>query len=55
MIGIGKWGEFVFNAPYTGDVIEKINDVILPKDNVEFMKKHNNGGEGDLKTILKEV
>ena len=44
---MGKWGEFVFNAPYTGDVIEKINDVVLPKDYVEFMKKHN-GGEGDI-------
>ena len=42
-----KWGEFEFNAPYEGDVIEKINEVVLPKDYVEFMKKHN-GGEGDI-------
>lgn len=42
-----KWGEFEFNAPYEGDVIEKINEVVLPKDYVEFMKIHN-GGEGDI-------
>ena len=42
-----KWGEFEFNAPYEGDVIEKINEVVLPKDYVEFMKKHN-GGEGHI-------
>lgn len=42
-----KWGEFEFNAPYSGGVIEKINEVLLPKDYVEFMKKHN-GGEGDI-------
>lgn len=44
---MGKWGEFMFNDPYSGDVIEKINEVVLPKDYVEFMKKHN-GGEGDI-------
>ena len=44
---MGKWGEFVFNAPYGGAVIEKINEVVLPKDYVEFMKNHN-GGEGDV-------
>ena len=42
-----KWGEFEFNAPYFGETIEKINDVVLPKDYIEFMKKHN-GGEGDI-------
>ena len=47
VIDMQKWGEFEFNAPYDGDVIEKINEVVLPKDYVEFMKKHN-GGEGDI-------
>lgn len=42
-----KWGEFVFNAPYGGAVIEKINEVVLPKDYVAFVKIHN-GGEGDI-------
>lgn len=42
-----KWGEFEFNAPYNGEVIKKINEVELPEDYVEFMKKHN-GGEGDI-------
>ncbi len=38
---------FEFNTPYIGEIIEKINDVVLPKDYIEFMKKHN-GGEGDI-------
>ena len=42
-----RWGEFVFNKPYAGEIIEKINEVILPKDYVAFMKNHN-GGEGDI-------
>ncbi len=42
-----KWGMFEFNTPYIGEIIEKINDVVLPKDYIEFMKKHN-GGEGDI-------
>lgn len=42
-----KWREFEFNAPYNGEVIKKINEVELPEDYVEFMKKHN-GGEGDI-------
>lgn len=42
-----KWGMFEFNTPYIGKNIEKINDVVLPKDYIEFMKKHN-GGEGDI-------
>lgn len=42
-----NWGEFEFNAPYNGDIIEKINEVVLPKDYVEFMRMHN-GGEGDI-------
>lgn len=37
----------MFNAPYDGAVIEKINEVVLPKDYVAFMKIHN-GGEGDI-------
>ena len=42
-----KWGTFRFNTPYIGKNIEKINEVVLPKDYIEFMKKHN-GGEGDI-------
>ena len=42
-----RWGEFVFNKPYAGEIIEKINEVVLPKDYVAFMKNHN-GGEGDI-------
>ena len=42
-----KWGMFEFNTPYVGEIIEKINDVVLPNDYIEFMKKHN-GGQGDI-------
>ena len=42
-----KWGMFEFNSPYFGEIIEKINDVVLPNDYIELMKKHN-GGEGDI-------
>ncbi|MGN0159988.1 MAG: SMI1/KNR4 family protein [Lachnospiraceae bacterium] len=38
-----KWGTFEFNTPYLGETIEKINEVVLPKDYIEFMKKHNGG------------
>lgn len=38
---------FEFNTPYVGEIIEKINDVVLPNDYIEFMKKHN-GGQGDI-------
>ena len=33
-----KWGMFEFNTPYIGEIIEKINDVVLPKDYIDFMK-----------------
>ena len=33
-----KWGMFEFNTPYVGEIIEKINDVVLPNDYIEFMK-----------------
>ena len=42
-----KWGMFEFNKPYIGEFNEKIYDVVLPIDYIEFMKKHN-GGEGDI-------
>ena len=42
-----NWKEFVFNEPYVGGKIERINNVILPKQYVGFMKKHN-GGKGDI-------
>ena len=35
-----KWGMFEFNTPYVGEIIEKINDVVLPNDYIEFMKRH---------------
>ena len=44
---MGNWGEFIFNEPYTGDEVERINDVILPEQYIDFMKEHN-GGEGDI-------
>lgn len=44
---MSKWGEFEFNPPYIGEEIEKINKVVLPKQYINFMKKHN-GGEGDI-------
>ena len=47
MINMEKWNEFEFNVSYNGGDIEKINGVVLPKDYIEFMKKHN-GGEGDI-------
>ena len=30
---------FEFNTPYVGEIIEKINDVVLPNDYIEFMKR----------------
>lgn len=46
-----NWKEFVFNEPYVGGKIERINNVILPKQYVGFMKKHN-GGKGDISRKL---
>ena len=34
-----KWGNFVFNEPYIGNEIKQINNVVLPKQYLEFMKK----------------
>jgi hypothetical protein len=42
-----NWGDFEFNGPYTGENIEKVNGVALPKNYIEFMREHN-GGEGDI-------
>ena len=42
-----NWGEFEFNEPYTGNEINKVNNVDLPRQYVEFMREHN-GGEGDI-------
>lgn len=44
---MGKWEEFEFNALYIGEITEQINQVALPKDYVDFMRKHN-GGEGNI-------
>lgn len=44
---MGKWEEFEFNATYIGEITEQINQVALPKDYVDFMRKHN-GGEGNI-------
>ena len=46
-LSVDNWKEFVFNEPYVGGKIECINNVILPKQYVCFMKKHN-GGRGDI-------
>ena len=42
-----KCGNFVFNEPYIGNEIKQINNVVLPKQYLEFMKMHN-GGQGDI-------
>lgn len=44
---MNKWESFKFNEPYPGKIIDKINNVTLPEEYLEFMKKHN-GGEGDI-------
>lgn len=44
---MSTWGDFKFNEPYTGDIIERIKSVVLPKQYFDFMKIHN-GGEGDI-------
>ncbi len=46
-LNMDKWGNFVFNEPYIGNEIKQINNVVLPKQYLEFMKKHN-GGQGDI-------
>ena len=43
----GNWFEFEFNAPYEGKEIISVNDVTLPAQYLNFMKKHN-GGVGDI-------
>lgn len=44
---MGNWGKFEFNDSYEGEEIEKVNNVILPEQYIEFMRNHN-GGEGDI-------
>ena len=44
---MSSWKDFEFNNPYYGEDIIKINDVVLPDDYKEFMRKYN-GGEGDI-------
>lgn len=44
---MANWGGFVFNEPYLGETINRINDVILPVQYINFMNKHN-GGEGNI-------
>lgn len=44
---MANWGGFVFNEPYLGKTINRINDVILPVQYINFMNKHN-GGEGNI-------
>ena len=48
-----KCGNFVFNEPYIGNEIKQINNVVLPKQYLEFMKKHN-GGQGDIGETWRE-
>ena len=38
---MNNWKEFVFNEPYVGGKIERINNVILPKQYVGFMKNNS--------------
>ena len=40
------WAKFDFNDPYEGEIIESINNIPIPVEYIDFMKKHN-GGEGD--------
>ena len=42
-----QWNDFEFNEPYDGPEISSINGISLPKQYIEFIKKHN-GGEGDI-------
>ena len=35
------------NSHFIGEITEQINQVALPKDYVDFMRKHN-GGEGNI-------
>lgn len=42
-----NWGNFVFNGSYVGNEIKQINNIVLPKQYLEFMKKYN-GGKGDI-------
>lgn len=44
---MNNWGEFVFSKPYEGTKIDKVNNVVLPLQYIDFMKQHN-GGEGDI-------
>ena len=44
---MNDWGEFVFSKPYEGTTIDKVNNVVLPLQYIDFMKQHN-GGEGDI-------
>lgn len=34
-----QWGEFVFHEPYAGDKIERINNVVLPKQYLPSLDK----------------
>lgn len=43
---LDHWGNFVFNEPYIGKELKQINNVVLQKQYLEFMEKHN-GGKGD--------
>lgn len=42
-----QWNDFEFNEPYDGPEISSINGISLPKQYIDFIKKHN-GGEGDI-------
>lgn len=51
---MGNWGKFEFNDSYEGEEIGKVNNVILPEQYIEFMRKHN-GGEGDIESLPERV
>ncbi len=44
---MGRWEDYNWGEPYVGKKIDKVNNMSLPKEYVDFMKLHN-GGEGDI-------
>lgn len=40
---MNQWGEFVFHEPYAGDKIERINNVVLPKQYLPSLDKGTHG------------
>ena len=51
------WNKFSFNEPFLGKTVSVINDVVLPDDYINFMKKHNgcDGDTGAITVILYKI